>query len=50
MRSRLMHDANSVTLRDAVMRHAGEAKDVQHKFEKLSKADQDAVFQFLSSL
>jgi CxxC motif-containing protein (DUF1111 family) len=50
MRSRLMHDGNSVTLRDAVMRHAGEARDAQHKFEKLSKADQEAILQFLSSL
>jgi CxxC motif-containing protein (DUF1111 family) len=50
MRSRLMHDGATVTTRDAVLRHAGEAKNVQHKFKKLSHADQEAILQFLSSL
>jgi CxxC motif-containing protein (DUF1111 family) len=50
MRSRLMHDGATVTLRDAVMRHSGEAKDAQHKFKKLSHADQEAILKFVSSL
>jgi len=50
MRTRLMHDGTSFTLRDAVMRHGGEAQDVRHHFEKLSHADQEAILQFLSSL
>ena len=50
MRSRLMHDGATVTLRDAVMRHRGEAKDAQHKFKKLSQADQEAVLKFVGSL
>jgi len=45
-----MHDGASLTLRDAVTRHAGEASEVKHKFEKLPKADQEAILQFLSSL
>jgi len=50
LHSRLMHDGATVTLRDAVTRHAGEAADVKHKFEKLPHADQEAILQFLSSL
>ena len=50
MRTRLMHDGASVTLRDAVMRHGGEAHEVRHHFQKLSHADQEAILQFLSSL
>jgi len=50
LRSRLMHDAASVTLRDAVARHRGEASEVTHHFEKLSQADQDAILEFLRSL
>ncbi len=50
LRSRLMHDGATVTLRDAVMRHRGEAKDVTHRFKKLSRADQEAIIAFLSSL
>ena len=50
MRSRLMHDGATVTLRDAVLRHSDEAKDAQHKFKKLSHADQEAILKFVSSL
>jgi len=50
LHSRLMHDGATLTLRDAVERHAGEASEVKHKFEKLPKADQEAILQFLSSL
>jgi len=50
LHSRLMHDGATVTLRDAVTRHGGEAAEVRHKFEKLSHADQEAILQFLSSL
>ena len=50
LHSRLMHDGTSLTLRDAVTRHAGEASEVKHKFERLPKADQEAILQFLSSL
>ncbi len=50
LHSRLMHDGATLTLRDAVTRHGGEAAEVKHKFEKLSHADQEAILQFLSSL
>jgi CxxC motif-containing protein (DUF1111 family) len=50
MRTRLMHDGTSVTFRDAITRHGGEASAASHHFEKLSKADQEAILAFLRSL
>jgi CxxC motif-containing protein (DUF1111 family) len=50
LHSRLMHDGLSVTLRDAVIRHGGEASDVTRHFQKLSPADQEAILEFLRSL
>lgn len=49
-RPKLMHDGESLTLRDAIMRHRNEARRARQAFEELSKADQDAVLQFLLSL
>src|SRR5215470_8676486 len=50
LRPRLMHDGESLTLDDAILRHRGEASDVTKKFEKLSRADKDALLDFLKSL
>jgi CxxC motif-containing protein (DUF1111 family) len=50
LRPRLMHDGASVTFRDAILRHAGEAKHVTTEFEKLKSEDQDAIIGFLKSL
>jgi CxxC motif-containing protein (DUF1111 family) len=50
LRSRLMHDGEAVTLRDAILRHAGEATDVTRRFGKLKPKDQEALLQFLRSL
>ena len=50
LRSRLMHDGNSVQLSDAIRRHKHEAKEVSERFFKLKPADQKAVFVFLQSL
>jgi CxxC motif-containing protein (DUF1111 family) len=50
LRSRLMHDGEALTLRDAILRHAGEATQVTHRFGKLSRKDQEALLQFLRSL
>src|SRR5437879_1374238 len=50
MRPRLMHDAASLTIRDAILRHQGEANEERHDFEELSPTDQDALIQFLTSL
>jgi len=49
-RNRMMHDGESTTLRDAVVRHGGEAEDAARHFEKLSSSDQAAILAFLSSL
>jgi CxxC motif-containing protein (DUF1111 family) len=50
LRPRMMHDGESLTFRDAIHRHSGEALHVTQKFEKLKKDDQDAVLEFLKSL
>ena len=49
-RNRLMHDGTSPTLRDAVLRHSGEAGEVNRRFQRLSQNDQEAIVEFLSSL
>jgi CxxC motif-containing protein (DUF1111 family) len=46
----LMHDGASLTLRDAIVRHAGESSEVTRRFQSLSPADQQAVIEFLESL
>jgi CxxC motif-containing protein (DUF1111 family) len=50
LRSRLMHDGNSVQLDDAVRRHQGESAQVTARFLKLKPADQKALLAFLQSL
>jgi CxxC motif-containing protein (DUF1111 family) len=50
LRPRLMHDGASLTLRDAILRHGGEAQDESRGFARLSKQDQDALIEFLRSL
>ncbi|HKS82289.1 MAG TPA: di-heme oxidoredictase family protein, partial [Candidatus Acidoferrales bacterium] len=50
MEPRLMHDGASLTLRDAILRHGGEAKNVTDAFEKLHTRDQEAILEFLKSL
>ena len=50
LRPRLMHDGESLTLRDAIIRHRGEAVHVSQKFEKLKGEDQEAIIEFLKSL
>ncbi|PYO30216.1 MAG: hypothetical protein DMD32_14345 [Gemmatimonadetes bacterium] len=50
LRPRLMHDAASLTLRDAIVRHRGEASDASNRFRKLTASDQAAVIEFLKSL
>jgi CxxC motif-containing protein (DUF1111 family) len=49
-RNRLMHDGDSTTPRDAILRHGGEAVEVTHHFERLSHSDQEAILEFLGSL
>jgi CxxC motif-containing protein (DUF1111 family) len=49
-RPRLMHDGGSLTFRDAIDRHRGEANQASERFEKLKKGDQEALIEFLKSL
>ena len=46
----LMHDGASLTFRDAISRHRGEASEVTRRFEGLNQADQEALIEFLRSL
>jgi CxxC motif-containing protein (DUF1111 family) len=50
LRSRLMHDGASLTFRDAILRHQGEAARVTQQFTRLKPKDQQALFDFLRSL
>jgi CxxC motif-containing protein (DUF1111 family) len=50
LHSRLMHDGNSFTLTDAIVRHRGEASHVTEKFEHLKPAEKQALLEFLHSL
>jgi CxxC motif-containing protein (DUF1111 family) len=50
LRPRLMHDGASLTLRDAIQRHHGEAAHVSQQFERLKAEDQGAIIEFLKSL
>jgi CxxC motif-containing protein (DUF1111 family) len=50
LRTRLMHDGSSVTFRDAILRHAGEADQATRTFRKLTSKEQEAVLEFLRSL
>lgn len=49
-RSRLMHDGQSLTIFDAIMRHSNEADVVMHNVSKLSDAQKAQLLKFLESL
>jgi len=49
-RSRLMHDGESPTLRDAIKRHRGEANDARRRFDMLNEQEQADLLTFLQSL
>ena len=50
LRPQLMHDGQSLTLRDAILRHLGEARRVTQRFTRLKRSDQEDLIQFLLSL
>jgi len=50
VRSRLMHDGNSVQVDNAIRRHKGESAEVTERFLRLKPSDQKAVLAFLKSL
>ncbi|HEY6100599.1 MAG TPA: di-heme oxidoredictase family protein, partial [Anaeromyxobacter sp.] len=49
-RDRLMHDGQSLTPREAVLRHGGEAEDARRRFERLGAHEQEQLLVFLRSL
>ena len=50
LRPRLMHDGASLTLKDAILRHRGEAEKAAERFRRMGRGDQDALTEFLKSL
>jgi hypothetical protein len=44
------HDGQSPTLRDAILRHRGMAREVTKAFREMPQPDQDAVVAFLKTL
>ncbi|HLJ48063.1 MAG TPA: di-heme oxidoredictase family protein [Bryobacteraceae bacterium] len=50
MKARYMHDLKSMSLQDAIHRHAGEAKHVERRFAALTQSEQQQVLTFLKSL
>jgi CxxC motif-containing protein (DUF1111 family) len=50
LRPRLMHDGASLTFRDAILRHRGEATQVTARFRELKTEDQESIIEFLKSL
>ncbi len=49
-RGRLMHDGESVSRSDAILRHGGQAQTARNNFAALSAAQQQNVIDFLNSL
>jgi CxxC motif-containing protein (DUF1111 family) len=49
-RSRLMHDGQSLTLTDAILRHRGEGADARSRFKCLGAREQEQLLIFLRSL
>ena len=45
-----MDDGQSVTLRDAILLHLGEAGEVTGRFRKRRRNDREALIEFLRSL
>jgi CxxC motif-containing protein (DUF1111 family) len=50
LRTRLMHDGNSFTYSDAILRHQHEASAASRAFFALPAPDRDALLTFLKSL
>jgi CxxC motif-containing protein (DUF1111 family) len=48
--SRFMHDGNSLTFNDAILRHAGQATGVINNYRNLSNTQRNQIATFLSSL
>jgi CxxC motif-containing protein (DUF1111 family) len=49
-RNRLMHDGESLTRNDAILRHGGQATPVTNAYRELSDANKSRLVAFLNSL
>jgi CxxC motif-containing protein (DUF1111 family) len=49
-RTRLMHDGESVTAHDAILRHAGQANDIVNNYRDLGTSQKNQLLTFLNSL
>ncbi len=49
-RIRLMHDGDSLTVNDAILRHGGQALTIRNNYNNLSTASKQAVIAFVLSL
>ena len=45
-----MHDLKSLTLKNAILRHGGEAQEVVGRFRNLTPKEQQQLLIFLNSL
>jgi len=45
-----MLDGASLTFRDAILRHRGEAIHLSQQFERLKREDEEAIIEFLKPL
>ena len=50
VKARFMHDLKSLTLENAIHRHAGEARHVEDDFSELTSTQQQQLITFLQSL
>lgn len=50
IKSRFMHDNGSLTVHDAIKRHAGEAREVINRFDHLTPEEQAQLIAFVRSL
>ena len=48
--TRFLHDGRARSIEEAILWHQGEAQAANDRYQKLSKADRDALIQFLKSL
>ena len=49
-RTNLMHDGETLTFNEAILRHAGEATQVRNRYIALSPADKRKLITYLESL
>jgi CxxC motif-containing protein (DUF1111 family) len=49
-RDRLMHDGETLTRNEAILRHAGQATDIINNYNNLSTTQKNQLITFLNSL